>query len=93
METKTEKALFQTLSVSLGLGEASSIAIAKTRGYVFACDDKTARREASLLEVKLTGTIGILKKAVKTKIVGPKKANRVLAKMKASGFYSPTSSI
>ena len=93
LSAKTEKGLFQVLSVSLGLGEASSIAVAKARGFLFACDDKTARREAGLLEVRLTGTIGILKRAVKTKIVSPKNANGILDKMKACGFYSPVTSL
>jgi len=66
-----ERALFERLSVSLGLGEASSIAVAKSSRLVFACDDKAARREAALLGVNLTGTIGILKKAVREKLVGP----------------------
>ena len=93
LSTITEKGLFQVLSVSLGLGEASSIAVAKARGFLFACDDKAARREAGLLEVKLTGTIGMLKKAVKTKIVSKKHANIVLAGMRACGFYSPVESL
>jgi len=93
LATKNEKSLFQILSVSLGFGEASSIAIAKVRGFLFACDDKAARREAGLLSVKLTGTIGILRKAVKVKIAGPKNANRILARMKAAGFYSPVTSL
>lgn len=91
--TPEEKALFETLSVSLGFGEASSIAVAKVRGFVFACDDKTARKEASLLGVKLTGTIGILIRAVRKKIVGHKKANEILSCMVKHGFYSPISSI
>lgn len=54
LNTPEEKALFETLSVSLGFGEASSIAAAKARGFIFACDDKVARKEASLLGVRLT---------------------------------------
>jgi len=44
LSTKEEKSLYETLSVSLGLGEASSIAVAKARGFFFACDDRTANR-------------------------------------------------
>ncbi len=90
---KEEKFLFESLSVSLGFGEASSIAAAKTRGYVFACDDKIARREASLLGVKLTGTIGILIKAVRKKAIDSKKADEILNRMISYGFYSPVNSI
>jgi predicted nucleic acid-binding protein len=91
--SQREKSLFEAFSVSLGLGEASSIAAAKSRGYVFASDDKAARREAGLLDVKLTGTIGILRKAVKRGKIDLKEANHFLAKMAAKGFYSPVKSL
>ncbi|MCX6564144.1 MAG: DUF3368 domain-containing protein [Candidatus Aminicenantes bacterium] len=89
----TEKALFENLSVSLGCGEASSIAAAKERNLIFASDDKVARREAARFGVKLTGTLGILKKAVKTKVISEKEADAILMKMTAAGFYSPIKSI
>jgi predicted nucleic acid-binding protein len=79
--------------VSLGWGEASSIAVAKVRGLIFACDDKVARREASLLGVRLTGTLGILKKALRKKILSLKEADQILNTMIAHGFYSPVRSI
>jgi predicted nucleic acid-binding protein len=91
--TQKEKNLYETLSVSLGLGEASSIAIAKTRGFIFASDDRAARREAGLLEVKLTGTLGILKKAVNRKTISRNEGNLILAKMVKTGFYSPIKSL
>ena len=93
LSTKEEKSLYEMLSVSLGLGEASSIAIAKARGFLFACDDRTARREAGLLGVKLTGTFGILKKAVRNRIIRLKEGNLILADMIAKGFYSSVSSL
>jgi predicted nucleic acid-binding protein len=93
LSSKNEKSLYEMLSVSLGLGEASSIAVAKSRGFIFACDDRAARREAGLLDVKLTGTLGILKKAVKQKTINLNKGNIILAKMIESGFYSPVKSL
>ncbi len=60
LKSKREKTLFETLFVSLGVGESSSIAVAKIRSFVFACDDRVARREAEFLGIRLTGTIGIL---------------------------------
>jgi len=93
LETEAEKTLLETLSVSLGFGEASSIAAAKVRGYMFVSDDKVARREAKLLGIKLTGTIGILVKAVKKRIINTKTADSYLKKMIAQGFYSPVISI
>jgi predicted nucleic acid-binding protein len=93
LRDKKERAIFRSLSVSLGLGEASAIAAAKARCIVFACDDRTARREAGLLGVKLTGTIGILKKAVRTRVITLKDGDRILAEMKAAGYYSPIRSL
>ena len=91
--TTEEKTLFKTLSISLCLGEASSISIAKTRGFLFASDDKTAKREASYLDIQVTGTLGILKKAVLNNHVEPEKGDIILLKMTAKGFYSPISSL
>jgi predicted nucleic acid-binding protein len=93
LEAAEEKSIFEALSVSLGFGEASSIAVAKVRGFVFACDDKAARKEASLLNVRLTGTVGILIKAVRKRIIDYKKANEILNSMISRGFYSPIKSI
>jgi predicted nucleic acid-binding protein len=83
LRKKEERAIFQPLSVSLGLGEASSIAVAKARAMLFACDDRTARREAELAGAKLTGTLGILKKAVRGKAIKLRDGDRILAEMKA----------
>jgi len=88
-----EKALFQPLSISLGLGEASSIALARARRIIFACDDRPARREAGLLGVKLTGTVGILRKARQKGAISQKEGDTILAKMIASGFHSPVRSL
>ncbi|KAF0215990.1 MAG: DNA-binding [Geobacteraceae bacterium] len=84
-----EKRLFETLSVSLGIGEASCIAIARHRDYVFACDDRAARKEAALCGVRLTGTVGILIKAVRVEEVDLRTANSILKKMVGHGFYAP----
>lgn len=89
LSSQKEKSFFETLSVSLGLGEASSIAVAKSRGFVFASDDRAARREAGLMDVKLTGSLGILKKAVRHKLITQNEGSRILAKMIEAGFYSP----
>jgi predicted nucleic acid-binding protein len=89
LSAQNEKSLYETLSVSLGLGEASSIAVAKSRGFTFASDDRAARREAGLLEVKLTGTLGILKKALSRKMISFNMGSQILGKMIEAGFYSP----
>ncbi len=93
LKGKKEKSIYEALSVSLGLGEASSIAVAKVRGFIFARDDRAARREAGLLDVKLTGTLGLLKKTVRDKIITLKEGNHILTRMKEKGFYSSVKSL
>ncbi|MBE0461526.1 MAG: hypothetical protein IBX60_07825 [Candidatus Aminicenantes bacterium] len=72
--------MYETLSVSLGLGEASGMALVKSRGFIFVCDDRAARREAGLLDVKLTGTLGILKKAVRHKTIDLNEGRLILSR-------------
>ena len=84
-----ERQLYELLAVSLGDGEASCLAIAASRGLVFACDDRLARREATRLGVSLTGTVGILIKAVRLNLIELKAANALLKRMIAHGFYAP----
>jgi predicted nucleic acid-binding protein len=88
-----EKKLFEALSVSMGLGEASSIAVAKKRGFVLASDDRAARMEAGRLGVSMTGTLGILAKAVRTGTCDLCAADDHLKKMIEAGFFSPVRSL
>jgi predicted nucleic acid-binding protein len=81
------------ISVSLGDGESSCLALAAERGYVFACDDRLARCEAARLGIPLTGAGGILIKAVRIGVIDLKKANAVLKRMIAAGFYAPVQRI
>ena len=91
--SREEKALLESLSISLGLGEASSLAVAACRGFRFASDDQAARREAGRLGVRPTGTVGILTKTVRLHICDIKGADRYLAKMIGQGFYAPVRTI
>ena len=93
LTSREEKTLFESLSISLGLGEASSLAVAARRGFRFASDDQAARREAGRLDVRLTGTIGILAKAVRLHLCDVKAADRYLSIMIDHGFYAPVRSI
>jgi predicted nucleic acid-binding protein len=91
--TSAERQLFAALSISLGAGESACIALAAQRGYVFACDDRLARNEAARLGVKLTGTVGILIKAVRVEVISLKEANTILRRMAKAGFYAPVKCI
>ena len=89
LATSAERQLYALISMSLGDGESSCLALAAHRGYVFACDDRLARNEAARLGVPLTGTVGILIKAVRTGAIELKEANAILRKMVKAGFYAP----
>jgi predicted nucleic acid-binding protein len=52
-----------------------------------------ARREAKLMDVKLTGTLGILKKALRHNTIDLKEGNLILSKMIENGFYSTAKSL
>ncbi len=93
LRTAGEKRLFGSLSQSLGLGEASTIAVAKNRHCVFASDDRVARAEATALGIPLTGTLGILAKVVRTGVCDLQAADRCLARMVKEGFFSPVRSL
>jgi len=88
-----EKELFETLSVSRGLGEASCLAVAKSRRFVLASDDQVARVEAVRLNIQLTGTLGILTRAVREGVCDARAADGHLAKMIDAGFFSPVRSL
>ena len=93
LSTPAERQLYARISVSLGDGESSCLALAARRGYVFACDDRLARCEAVSLGIPLTGTVGILIKAARVGAIDLKKANAVLKRMIAAGFYAPVARI
>jgi predicted nucleic acid-binding protein len=88
-----EKALFELLSGSCGLGEASCLAVAKVRRFILASDDRMARTEAAGLGIRLTGTVGILAKAVRGGVCDLGAADACLGKMIDAGFYSPLRSL
>lgn len=93
LATTAERQLYAAISLSLGDGESSCLALAAHRGYVFACDDRLARNEAARLGVVLTGTVGILIKAVRIGNIELKEANSILRKMLKAGFYAPVKTI
>ncbi len=93
LRSREEKALFESLSRSLGLGEAAGIAVAKRHGLRFASDDRVARAEAARLGVPLTGTLGILGLAVRNGVCDVRAADGYLEKMIEAGFFSPVCSI
>jgi predicted nucleic acid-binding protein len=61
LEGQTELALFVQLATTLDDGEAACLAIAKTRGWTLATDDRRARREAGNLGVPVVTTPELVK--------------------------------
>ncbi len=88
-----ERPDFMEFSQKLGYGESSSIAIARHRDWVFLTDDKRARRLATKKGVSVVGSIGVLKSAVDLEFLELLEADKLLAKMIRSGYFSPIESI
>lgn len=93
LKSGREMALFEVLSGSCGLGEASSLAVAKVRRFILASDDRMARAEAAGLGIRLTGTLGILAKAVRSGLCDLGAADGYLERMIEAGFFSPVRSV
>ncbi|MDY6903154.1 MAG: hypothetical protein SWH61_00570 [Thermodesulfobacteriota bacterium] len=91
--TKAERKHFIELTGSLGKGEASSIAAAKSKKAIMVTDDRLARNYCSGMEVPVTGTIGILKASITDGMISLANADRILKKMIKRGYYSPVRSL
>lgn len=64
LEGTEELHRFNHLPSSLRRGEASCLAIAARRGWAFLTDDARARRSARESKILVSGTLGILVKAI-----------------------------
>jgi predicted nucleic acid-binding protein len=72
----------------IDLGEASAIALAMETGEaVLIVDDKEARQFALSLDIKITGTLGVLIRAYKQRIISDLSA--VISRLEESGFHLP----
>lgn len=78
-------------SQRFGAGESEAMAIARNRNWVFASDDGAARNFAKERGIRLTGTLGILVKAVKNQILCLSLADAIHAHMIDEGYRSPLS--
>lgn len=89
LSSPQEQRLFVELSALLASGEASCLALALSRNLILASDDRAARRQAAERGVRLTGTVGILVRAVRESYIPLSEANDVLAHMIALRYRSP----
>lgn len=91
--TQDERQLYTSLRRGLGSGEASCVAVVKSRGGVVATDDRAARARCASMGIDVTGTVGILKAACMRGRLSAAQADHILMSMIASGFYAPVRSI
>ena len=91
--TNLELTEYRQLLRTLGAGEASVIALAKSRGAVVATDDRAARDACARLKISVTGTLGILAACVRDGQISEDEADATLRAMILAGFYSPVERI
>jgi predicted nucleic acid-binding protein len=84
---------FVQLIGHLGKGEASCIASAKEQAAIVVTDDRSARKQCSMMKILVTGTVGILKASALDGHISLAQADESLRKMIKAGFYSPVRSI
>ena len=74
-----------TRDLNLGKGEAESIALASERGLTLVLDDLKARKIAETLDLRITGTIGVLLKAENMTFI--ESAYDKTIELRDKGFY------
>jgi predicted nucleic acid-binding protein len=85
--------LFGELPAKLHQGEASSLAIAHHRDWLFLSDDLDARTMASQLGIRVSGSLGSLVLAVEQDLCSLEQANSWLAQMIQQGYHSPVNDL
>lgn len=86
---RAERNVYRQLVAHLGEGEAGTIAAAHRRDGVAVSDDLAARRTCADMGIPVTGTIGILRAAVRDGELSLANANGLLNRMIEVGFHSP----
>ena len=84
---------FRQFFPKLDEGEASCLAAAKERGWLFLTDDMAARKLSVLLNVKIAGTIGVLLMAVEQRLISIEQGDALLQAMIDNGYFSPVNSL
>jgi predicted nucleic acid-binding protein len=89
LQEHREQQFYLQLQSHLHMGEASCLALASARKMILATDDLAARKMARKHNVLLTGTIGILVRMVKGRVIQLEAANQLLSTMVAFEYHSP----
>jgi predicted nucleic acid-binding protein len=91
--TEKELLLLPSIPTRLHAGEASSLAIARSRGWLFLTDDKAARRYGSGCGIVLSGTLGCLISGIRRDLWTLARANECLAQIIEFGFFAPVADL
>jgi predicted nucleic acid-binding protein len=89
----SETALALCLAHRLGAGERSCLAVAISRGALFASDDEDARRHTKRANVPIIGSVGILIRNIQQERLSLSDAQSCLDIMIAAGYRSPVSKL
>jgi predicted nucleic acid-binding protein len=87
--TEDELALFVELAVPLGDGEAMCLAIAQSRGWTLATDDRKARRIATERGVSVLSTPQLLRQWAEATTAEDKDVTRVLNNIQTFANFRP----
>lgn len=74
-ESSQEEQSFREYAATLGYGEASCLALARHRGWLVVTDDRAARRTLRRDGGLFSGTLGVLKLALESRLVTLEEAN------------------
>lgn len=93
MADEQEYRLFASFPSRLHQGEASSLAIASHRGWLFLSDDLDARAAAIKSGIRLSGSLGCLVLGIERQLCSLRQANDWLLEMIQQGYRSPVSDL
>jgi len=86
---KKELNLYEELAKIVDFGEASCLAIAKERKWLFLTDDDKARTISKTNNIQLSGTVGVIRSAVIRNLIHLFEAEQIHQVMIKNGYYSP----
>jgi predicted nucleic acid-binding protein len=84
-----EAALYVRFAVQLDDGEAACLAIAKSRSWILATDDRVARRLATEQSVKVLGTPEIVRTWAESNSVSDSEISSVIGNIRRYAKYAP----
>jgi predicted nucleic acid-binding protein len=89
VETQQEVDLYVKLAVDLDDGEAMALAVAKSRGWVLATDDRKARRMSDTLAVPVLTTTQIVRRWAERNCIGSAEVRQAIVNMRELARFVP----